>query len=129
MAIEALDHFTIVVSDLERSRDFYVKILDLRDGERPAFEFPGAWLYCGRTPIVHLVAGRETVGTGTGALDHVAFRATGLAATVSRLRERDIGYRLRTIPGLGLRQVFVHDPDGVQVELNFAADEPLPPDA
>lgn len=127
--IEALDHFTIVASDLERSRGFYVEVLGLREGERPAFDFPGAWLYCGRKPIVHLVAGRETAGTGTGALDHVAFRATGLCATVARLRERDIGYRLRTIPGLGLRQVFVHDPDGVQVELNFAADEPLPPDA
>ena len=129
MAIEALDHFTIVASDLERSRGFYVDILGLREGERPPFDFPGAWLYSGATPIVHLVAGRETVGTGAGALDHVAFRATGLAATVSRLRERDIGYRLRIIPKLELRQVFVHDPDGVQVELNFAADEPLPPDA
>ena len=129
MTIEALDHFTIATSDLEASRRFYVEALGLGDGARPPFDFPGAWLYCGPAPVVHLVARGEAGPDSTGAVDHIAFRAHGLAAAVARLRARGIAYSLRTIPGTGLRQVFVHDPDGVKIELNFAAGEPLPEDA
>ena len=56
MTIDALDHFTVAVSDLEASRRFYVEALGLHEGERPPFEFPGAWLYSGAAPLVHLVA-------------------------------------------------------------------------
>ncbi len=127
--IDGLDHFTIATSDLQASRRFYVETLGLRDGERPAFDFLGAWLYCGAAPVVHLVARggpAATTADATGAVDHVAFRARGLAAVVERLRERGVDYELRTVPGSGLRQVFVHDPDGVKIELNFAAGERLP---
>ncbi len=129
MAIDALDHFTLVTADLDASRRFYVEALGLREGDRPPFAFPGAWLYCGATPVVHLIADRGAGAAPTGPLDHVAFRASGLAEMVARLNTRGVGYALRTVPGLGLRQVFVHDPDGVKVEINFAASEALPEDA
>ena len=126
MTIDGLDHVTIATSDLEASRRFYVETLGLRDGERPAFDFPGAWLYCGAAPVVHLVARGGPAATTAGAVDHVAFRARGLAAVVERLRERGVAHSLRTVPGRGLRQVFLHDPDGVKIELSFAASEVLP---
>ena len=126
MTIDALDHFTIATSDLEASRRFYVEVLGLSDGERPPFAFAGAWLYCGANPVVHLVARGEGIAASTGGVDHVAFRARELAAVVARLRECGVPYSLRTVPGRGLRQVFVHDPDGVKIELTFAASEPLP---
>ena len=129
MAIDALDHFTLVTTDLDASRRFYVEALGLRDGDRPPFAFPGAWLYCGAAPVVHLIGDRAAGATATGPLDHVAFRASGLVEMVARLSARGVGYELRTVPGLGLRQLFVHDPDGVKVEINFAASEALPEDA
>ena len=46
MTICGLDHFNVVTSDLEASRRFYVRVLGLREGARPPFDFPGAWLYC-----------------------------------------------------------------------------------
>lgn len=123
MPIDALDHVTIVSADLDAARDFYVHVLGLHEGARPPFDTPGAWLYLKERPIVHLVAGRSKAEGGTGVLDHIAFRATDLAGLLRRLKKARVPYTLRTVPALGLRQVFVDDPDGVKVEVNFAADE------
>jgi hypothetical protein len=60
---------------------------------------------------------------GSGALDHVAFFATDLAGMLKRLSELDIEARCRDVPGLGLHQVFLNDPNGIVVELNYSAAE------
>jgi catechol 2,3-dioxygenase-like lactoylglutathione lyase family enzyme len=125
--IDGLDHMTIVTADLAASRRFYAEVLGLRDGERPPFDVPGAWLYQGDKPIVHLVDREAGDPSGsTGPFDHFAFKASDLAGTVARLDGHGVGYELHTVPGFGLRQVFVRDPDGVKIELNFAAGERLP---
>ncbi|MFQ5785394.1 MAG: VOC family protein [Alphaproteobacteria bacterium] len=129
MMIETLDHFTVATNDLDASRGFYVGLLGLVEGERPPFETPGAWLYGGAAPLVHLVVREGGGAASTGALDHIAFRARGLADMVARLEAAGLAYRLQRVPGPGLRQVFVTDPDGVRVELTFAADERLPGEA
>jgi catechol 2,3-dioxygenase-like lactoylglutathione lyase family enzyme len=41
MTIQSLNHVTIRPRDLETTRNFYVDIVGLRDGERPPFGFPG----------------------------------------------------------------------------------------
>ncbi len=129
MAIDALDHFTLLPADLDASRRFYVEALGLREGDPPRVAFAGAWLDCAAAPVVHLIGDRGAGAGLTGPLDHVAFRASGLAEMVARLTTRGVEYALRTSPGLGRRQLFVHDPDGVKVEINFAASEALPEDA
>ena len=129
MAIDGLDHVNVSTADLDASRRFYIDVLGLIEGDRPPFDAPGAWLYAGGAPIVHLVAERSGGGTSTGAFDHFAFRAADLAGVVGRLRAAGIAYELFTVPGLGRKQVFVRDPDGVRIELNFAAGEPVPEDA
>ena len=126
MAIDGLDHITLNVAELDASLVFYVDVLGLRQGHRPAFDSPGAWLYSGDRPIVHLVAGRAHGEASTGALDHVALRAEGLAAMVARLAAASIVHETFTVPGLGLKQIFVRDPDGVRIELTFAAGETVP---
>ena len=134
MAIDGLDHITVNASDLDASRRFYVEVLGLRDGDRPAFDVPGAWLYAGDRPIVHLVGvhlvgERDRKATTTGSFDHYAFQAADLAGVIGRLKAAGIAYDLFTVPGLGRKQVFVEDPDGVKIELNFGADEAIPDDA
>ena len=129
MAIDGLDHITVNASDLDASRRFYVDVLGLRDGDRPAFDVPGAWLYAGDRPIIHLVGERERPAATTGPFDHYAFQAADLAGVIARLKAAGIAYELFTIPGLGRKQVFVEDPDGVKIELNFGADEAVPEDA
>ncbi len=119
MAVESLDHFTINTADLEASVRFYEDILGFASGERPAFTFPGAWLYCGEKPVVHLIGGSSSVATGTGSVDHIAFRATDIEGFRARLGTGGVEFRERQVPDMPLSQIFLTDPDGVVIELNF----------
>src|SRR5258708_22349414 len=94
MALEKLEHYTIRCVNMEQSRDFYRDAVKLKQGPRPPLEFPGYWMYCGDVPVVHLVPLRDPSAMrgqvncpspangeprGTGAVDHIAFRAEDLA--------------------------------------------------
>lgn len=126
MAIDGMNHFTVLSSDLDRTLSFYCGLLGLREGPRPPFDFPGAWLYCGERAVVHVVAGRPLPAPPQGVIDHMAFSASALASTVAALRARQIPFDLRRLVGDGRWQLFLHDPDGARVELDFARDEPAP---
>ena len=130
MGIQAMDHFTVLAADLDQTLDFYVNLLGFRAGPRPAFGFPGAWLYVGDRPILHVVAGRTMPEPRRGVLDHMAFSATGLTDTLYKLDARGVAYDLRRLPaggpGAGIWQLFFDDPNGGRVELDFAAEEAGP---
>ena len=130
MPLGVLQHFTIEPSDLERTKNFYCDVLGLEDGDRPPLGFPGYWLYSGGVATVHLLGERKpregivVRGTkkkfkDTGRFDHVAFAATNYASVRRRLKAKKIKYRENVIPRTGAMQIFLHDPDGVGVELNF----------
>ena len=139
----SLNHFSIRTLDLDACERFYCDALGLVVGPRPAFPFPGLWLYAGDTSVwanavVHIIGidrsdpeglkaylgdRNETSLFGTGAVDHVAFFTTGLAETRERLKRVGVPSRERTVPSIGVYQVFVDDPNGVAVELNFPAQE------
>lgn len=126
MAIQGMNHFTVLASDLDATLRFYCDLLGLHAGARPPFDFPGAWLYCGDTAVLHVIAGRALPPSPAGVIDHMAFSASGLAATVARLRLHQVEYALRRLPGDGTWQLFFNDPDGAKVELDFDAAEPAP---
>ena len=52
-------------------------------------------------------------------LDHIALETEGLMDAVARLEEAGIDYRMVDVPGREMKQIFVRDPDGVALELNF----------
>jgi catechol 2,3-dioxygenase-like lactoylglutathione lyase family enzyme len=126
MPLEGLNHYTIRPVELERTKEFYVDVLGLHIGYRPPLNFPGYWLYVGDNPTVHLIGPRSDdqhpqhreVGP-TGLLDHIAFTCSGLAEMKARLAQRGIKYEERVIPRDRQTQLFLIDPDGVAVELNY----------
>lgn len=119
MSIHGVDHINIRTRDLERCVDFYCKVLGFKKGYRPPFDAPGAWLYSDGAPLVHIsIAGRKPAAT-TGALDHIAFAARGYAATKRRLERAGIAFEAFQVPDNPVRQLFIRDPDGLAVELNF----------
>ena len=123
MPIAAMNHFTVLTDDVPRTVRFYCDLLGLVEGERPAFAFPGAWLYAGGNAVLHVVGGRPRAELTPGVIDHMAFSATGLAATLATLKALGIEHTCRQRVGSGVWQVFLHDPNGARVELDFAASE------
>ncbi|KVL50887.1 VOC family protein [Burkholderia territorii] len=141
MPVSRLAHYSIRTLDLEKSCRFYERVLGFKRGYRPPFDFPGAWLYNGGDEadygIVHIIGvdpanpdglaaylGDKALPTsGTGTVDHIAFLATGVEAMWRTLRAENVPWRDRTVPSLGLHQVFIEDPSGVTIELNFPAAE------
>ena len=130
MGLGGLQHYTIEPADLERAKDFYCDVLGLENGDRPPLGFPGYWLYSGGVPTVHLlgprtpregivVRGPEKKFDDTGRFDHIAFAATDLAGVRKRLESKKVKFREQVVPRTGAAQIFLYDPDGVGVELNF----------
>jgi catechol 2,3-dioxygenase-like lactoylglutathione lyase family enzyme len=62
---------------------------------------------------------RNRVLKGGGAVDHVAFNADDLDGMRRRLEGLGIAYRERDVPDMDLHQVFVEDPNGFTIEINF----------
>lgn len=138
-----LNHFSIRTVDIDGTARFFQEIIGLHDGPRPPFPFPGKWLYAGDTSdytnaVVHIIGidrndpsglkqylGDRDLDSlkGSGAVDHVAFFLTGLQAKLALLNNMNIPFRERAVPVLGLHQVFIDDPNGVVIELNYPASE------
>ncbi len=128
MAVSGMNHFTILTDNLEATLAFYKEHLEFSAGPRPPFKFPGAWLYAagGSDAILHVIAGREKKDLVKGVLDHMAFTAQDLPASVARLKSHGIPYELRKLPGYGTWQLFFVDPNGAKVELDFDPAESAP---
>ena len=123
MPATTMNHFTILTDDVPGTIRFYADFLGLAAGPRPPFDFPGAWLYAGDVPILHVIGGKPRESLVTGVIDHMAFTAKGLADTIATLTASNIEHVCRQQVGKGYWQVFFHDPNGARVELDFDRDE------
>ena len=126
MTAQAMDHFTILAEDLAATCAFYRDLLGLTEGYRPNMGFPGAWLYAGEVAVLHVVVKNPLPKQRAGVLDHMAFTAADLPGTVAKLKKRGIAYNLGRQVETGTWQLFLHDPNGAKVELDFDAGEPGP---
>jgi catechol 2,3-dioxygenase-like lactoylglutathione lyase family enzyme len=115
--LHALDHVTVISTDLARTLVFYQHLLGLHLGSRPAFGMPGSWLYAGGHALVHVLE-RPVEGLG-GVIDHVAFKARGRAALSARLDAAGVPFKLVALPDGSALQMFLRDPDGARIELVF----------
>ncbi len=134
-----LDHYNVRTVHLTETITFYRDIVGLKEGPLPS-KRPGAWMYDrSDTPVVHItgaVAGNAEaqavldahLGTkdhstlqGSGAIDHVAFDAPDFEDFRVRLQGHGIAFKEREVPEMSLKQLFIEDPNGITVELNFRA--------
>jgi catechol-2,3-dioxygenase len=103
---------------------FYVDVIGMRVGARPAFNFAGYWLYLGNQPVLHLVEAPLTEKRTShvrGTFDHVAFTCEDLSAFEAHLKQCGAAYRKAIVPGTTVCQLFLTDPAGNGVELNFSS--------
>jgi catechol 2,3-dioxygenase-like lactoylglutathione lyase family enzyme len=120
MALRVFQHVNTRSADVERTKAFYER-LGLRAGDRPPFASRGYWMYLGDQPVLHLVQrpDGQPHHDGSGNLDHVAFEADDLEGTRRALADAGLSFREAVVPRDGSIQIFVKDPDGITVELNF----------
>ena len=138
MALSHIEHILVVADDIDATRDWYARVLGMQSGPHPDFGFPVHWMYIDGVDIVHIGPSAKVAGDiqkkylgrtsqksdeGTGALDHIAFRATGLRGMLEHLRREKIPFTQRRANGQALFQMFLYDPNGIKVELNYATEE------
>ena len=134
MPLDRIDHFSIRTLKLEETRTFYENAMGMEVGDRPPLPFPGYWLYLGEHAVIHLIGIDEnnpeglneylgevnvTELSGGGAVDHLAFRASGYKDLIVRLKDLNVSYRERMVEEMNLFQLFVEDPNNITLELNY----------
>jgi catechol 2,3-dioxygenase-like lactoylglutathione lyase family enzyme len=137
MPLAFIEHFLIQSADIEKTKDWWVNVLGLRVGPSPDFKFPVYWLYAGDRDVLHLTQGGAAVSDnrmkylgqssqateGSGVVDHIGFRCTGLHDMIDHLSKLKVEFKERQVDDQGLYQLFLFDPNGVKVELNFEVAE------
>ncbi len=117
-----IDHVNIKapLDMLEKVRDFYCQALRLTVGFRPDFSGNGYWLYADDAPIIHLSESHDLCSDELqSCFDHFALQTRGLARMVAKLDELGLDYKLNHVPESNLAQIFLNDPCGTGVEINF----------
>jgi catechol 2,3-dioxygenase-like lactoylglutathione lyase family enzyme len=123
--VNSLDHINIRTADLAATKALFVDVLGLSEGWRPPFPFPGAWLYAGDKDVVHLVkVDRPAADSAGSSLDHFAFDIADYDEALARVEATGLSFRATTTPGTSVKQIFVRDPNGVTIELNWKGDRP-----
>ena len=57
MPLSHLEHILVQTADIERTRDWYVRVLGMTAGHTPDFKFPVCWLYIGERDVIHITEG------------------------------------------------------------------------
>lgn len=139
MPLSHIEHFLVQVTDIERTCDWYERALGMRRGYTPDFKFPVQWMYLEDRDVLHVTEGGKNVSEnrkryvgqesqaerGSGVIDHIAFRCTGLKEMIDHLTRLGIPFKRRMVSDQGLYQLFLMDPNDVKVELNFANSEAI----
>ncbi len=140
MAISHLEHFLVVAQDYEATVQWYIDNLGFEKGPHPDFgaDIEVTWLYLGARDIIHIVPRRpddppapkldpnatpKQIAQGSRPIHHIAFRAANRVEMTDRFKEKGITYLEQQASKQDLYQVFVRDPNGITVELNFPAEE------
>ena len=122
MSVGKLDHYNVSTRKLQETVQFYETVLGLSNGARPPFNFPGAWLYSEGHPVLHI---NDISGTDreqrpdSGVIDHVAFGSRGFEAMKKHLAGKGIQHRVNQVPNSTRCQIFLRDPNNVEIELNY----------
>lgn len=134
MKIEAIDHVNIRTPDVPATSRFFADVLGMAVIDTPGIpdRTKAAWvcdaegravIHLGTAEVVYPWETNPTAAApGSGRVHHVALRCAGYAAIRQRLVDRGLPFRSNEISEIGLRQLFVDEPNGIMFELNFFGD-------
>lgn len=108
-------HVGVRISDVEKAKHFYEKVLNLKPVPRPDFPFGGAWYGLGNNAI-HLISSEKRGHKIDPLGPHLAIEVEDFDATRATLKE--LGMEFLEAPStMAGRQLWVLDPDGNTIEL------------
>ncbi|MDB5690539.1 MAG: glyoxalase/bleomycin resistance protein/dioxygenase superfamily protein [Sphingomonas bacterium] len=126
-----LDHVNLQTTRLAETVAFYRDVIGLEVRDPPGLDPKLVqWMHDeSGHGILHLStvgsllgeAPADLQGGGTGAVHHVALDCTGHDAMIATLEANRLPYRLNHVGVIDLKQIFVSDPNGVLLELNYRA--------
>jgi catechol 2,3-dioxygenase-like lactoylglutathione lyase family enzyme len=142
MMVRRLEHYNIRTTKFSETVQFYDQALGMKAARPPMVgeDWPPTWLYDDSgvaavhltpvdpvdpvgsyTKIGHYRGAGEADATfhGSGAIDHVAFECEGIEEIKARLDKMNVDYVENSFPNFNLTQLFLKDPNGVTLELNF----------
>ncbi len=144
MTIRRLEHYNLRTVKFDETVRFYVDVLGMRVDRPPMApaDFPATWIFdASDVAAIHLTPvdpanPQESYANmvqyqggpdknyppsfrGSGAVDHVAFECSDYDDMIARIKTLEIPFAENHVPQINLRQVFIRDPNGVTVELNF----------
>ena len=111
MRVLALNHASVRVSDVARSREFYEGLLGLATAPRPDLGFPGVWYALGGTQL-HLIQQGKLFEDIDPTDPHLAVEVESLDDVRRALADHGIPCR-----DFGGPQLWIRDPDGNVIEI------------
>jgi len=109
----SIDHCSVIITDVERSRLFYRDILGLKEINKPrTFDFVVLWFELGNQQL-HLLLKERPDSLSPR---HFALRVTDVKAARQYFHEHGIATQ-ETTPIPGADRFFIADPDGNRIEI------------
>jgi catechol 2,3-dioxygenase-like lactoylglutathione lyase family enzyme len=126
MKVSGINHINIVVTSAQLPDvvAFYEHVIGLKQGLRAHSQHNGAWLYCNSTAIIHLSVVEESLYAGSNThFNHAALACSGVDECLKTLEHYSIHYKVEFKAVPEMTQIFVFDPVGIRLELNFAGEK------
>jgi catechol 2,3-dioxygenase-like lactoylglutathione lyase family enzyme len=123
MKVTMLEHVNLRTASMEALAQWYETIPGLKRGYRPPFGVTGIWLYAGDIPVIHLLETTEEPKTMDPRMEHFAMRATGLESFLQRLEKHEVSHNTYRIPRDRIFQVYLSDPEGNHMHIDFPPEE------
>lgn len=135
MPVLGLNHVNVRTPDFSRTVEFLRDALGMTVTAVPEHESnkKAAWAYDDSgVPVLHLASAEVAYSPdevlpaepprGSGAVHHIALTCAGFEGMRTRLTSLSLSFRENHIAKTGVRQLFVKDPTGILLELNFRED-------
>lgn len=120
------DHYSVIVTDVDKSAEFYANVLKLEETPHPD-KTPGfRWFIVNGNSQIHLIQ-KDVAQFEKNKTLHLCLATQNLDEFITHLKKKDIpfsdwpgtknGISLRSD---GVRQIYIQDPDGYWIEINTA---------
>ena len=121
-----IDHFAIVVDDVDKSADFYGTILNLVETPHPDKKPGFRWFILNGNSQIHLIQKEFTPFEKNKSM-HLCLATQDLDGVIANLKKNNIKFwdwpgkeSAITLRTDGVKQIYIQDPDDYWIEINTA---------